>query len=106
MGYLGKTEIFLLGYIIRDLLKDEKKAYVIVNAKKKFIEHFNCKVIDVTDLGHLQVDVTKVVHFCSNHDSEYKINCAARNVKLIKKFLHAQKEWEDTSMEYKISEYA
>ena len=38
-----------------------------------------------------RVDVTKVVHFYSNHDFEYKINWAAQNVKLINKFIHAQK---------------
>ena len=99
----GDLDYSQLGYMIRDSLKDAKEVYVIGSTKKKFLERFNFNVIDVTDLGYLQVDVTKTVHFCSNHDFEYKINCAAQNVKLIKKFLHAQNEWENISMEW---EYA
>ena len=57
-------------YIISDLLKDGKEAYVISSAKKRFMERFNFNVIDVMDLGNIQVDVLKVVHFCSNYDFE------------------------------------
>ena len=59
----------------------------------KFMQRFNFNATDVADLGYLQVDLTKVVHFCSHHDFEYKVNCARHNVKLVKKFLQLQKEW-------------
>ena len=99
----GECDYSQLGYLIRDSLKDSKAVYVIGSTKKMFMERFKFNVIDVTDLGYLQVDVTKVVHFCTNHNFDCKINCAAQNVKLIKKFVHAQKEWEDVSMEWEYS---
>ena len=63
--------------------------------KKKFMERFNINIYDITDLGYLQVDKSKVVHFCPNHDFSYKIQCATRNVKMMKKFMNTQKEWEN-----------
>ena len=99
----GEYDYSQLGYLIRDSLEDSKAVYVIGSTKKMFMERFKFNVIDVTDLGYLQVDVTKVVHFCTNHNFDCKINCAAQNVKLIKKFVHAQKEWEDVSMEWEYS---
>ena len=90
---IGELDYTQLGYFIRDSLKDAKEVYVIGSIKKKFMQRFNFNATDVTDLGYLQVDVTKAVHFCSHHDFEYKINCAGHNVKLVKKFLQLQKEW-------------
>ena len=67
------------------------------------MQRFNFNATVVTDRGYLQVNVTKVEHFCSHHDFEYKINCAGHNVKLVKKFLQLQKDWENFSMEWEYS---
>ena len=95
----GDMDYQEIGSLFREVLR-QGQLYVIGNIKKKFLKRFGFDPIDVTNLGFLQVDVSKVVHFCSNHDFECKINCAGQNVKLIKKFLIAQKEWEDVSMEW------
>ena len=92
-----------LGSLIRETLQDSHKIYAIGDEKKKFMQRFYINTFVITDLGYLQVDTAKVVHFCSNHDFRYKIQCATQNVKMMKKFMNAQKEWEDVAMEW---EYA
>ena len=99
----GNLEYTNIGCLLRESLPAGCKVYVIGSTKKNYMARFKYDAIDVTDLGYLQVDVSKVVHFCDNHDFGCKSNCAAQNVKLVKKFLIAQKEWEDVSMEW---EYA
>ena len=99
-GYIEYNQV---GYYIRDTLKDADKVYVIDNCKKEYFDRFKLNVIDITDLGYQTIDVAKVVHFCSNHDFKCKTCCAAQTVKLMKKFLQAQKEWEDISMEWEYS---
>ena len=89
-----------LGSLIRETLQDSSKTYVIGDEKKKFMERFKIDTYDITDLGYLQFDTSKVVHFCSNHDFRYKTQCATQNVKMMKKFMYTQKEWEDITMEW------
>lgn len=95
----GDVDYKEISSLIREVL-GKSQVYVIGSMKKKYLKRFGFNPIDVTDLGYLQVDVSKTVHFCSNHDFNCKINCAGQNVKLIKKFLIAQKEWDDVSMEW------
>ena len=64
------------------------KIYAIGDKKKKFIR-FNINTFDITDFGYL--DTSKGVHFCSNHDFRYKIQCATQNAKLIKKCMNAKR---------------
>ena len=99
-GDINYSEI---GKLIRDTLKDSNKIFVIGETKKKYIERYKYNAVDIIDLGYLQVDMTKAVHICFNHDIHCKKACAVQNVKIMKKFLHTQKQWEDISMEW---EYA
>ena len=97
----GDLEYKEIGPLIRHVLgRKECRVYVIGSTKKNFLQRFGYNPIDVTDLGYLQVDVTKTVHFCHNHDFGGIVNCAGQNVKSMKKFLVAQIEWEDESMEW------
>ena len=99
----GDIDYTKLGSLLHDSLPDVTTIYVIGNKNKEFIERFKYFTIDIMELGYPQVDKAKVVQFCPNHDFNCRISCAAQNVKLIKKFLNAQKEWETISMEW---EYA
>ena len=92
-----------LGLLIRETLSDAAEVYVIGNEKKLFMERFKFKITDITDLGYLQIDMFKVVHFCSNHDYTSKIQCATQNVKIMKKFMRAQLDWEDVSLEWEFA---
>ena len=64
------------------------------------MERFKFNFTDITDLGYLQIDMFQVVDFCSNYDYTSKIQCATKNVKIMKKFMRAQFDWEDVSMEW------
>ena len=99
----GDHEYKALGSLLRKTLPEAVKVYVIGGEKKVFMERFNYNVIDITDLGYFQIDMSKVVHFCSHHDYKLRSQCAAQNVKIMKKFLYKQKDWEDVSIEW---EYA
>ena len=96
----GTIEYKQIGRLIRDSLREATDIYVIGSEKKKYMERFKYNAIDIIELGYLQVDTTKVVNFCLNHNFSHKTCCAAQNVKLIKKFMIAQKQWEDISMEW------
>lgn len=99
----GDLEYIQLGSRIRDSLTGARTVYVIGSRNKKFMERFKFSTIDIMDLGYPQFDKSKVVQFCTNHDFECNVTCAAQNVQMIKKFFNAQKQWEDVSMEW---EYA
>ena len=88
-----------IGLIIRDSLREATDIYVIGSDKKKYIERFKSNAIDIMELGYLQVDTPKVVDFRFNHNFSYKTCYATQNVKLINKFMIAQKQWENVSMQ-------
>ena len=99
----GTMDYAAVGSVIRDALQDSGNVYVIGDRKKKFLERFKFNAINILDLGYLQVDKSKVVHFCANHNFQYKTACSGHNVKMMKKFMNVQMQWEDISMEW---EYA
>ena len=64
--------------LIRYTLKDSNKVFVIGEIKKKYIGRFKCNAVDITDLGYLQLGMTKVVHISFNHDIHSKTACEAQ----------------------------
>ena len=75
--------------ILREHLKDAKKVIVKGFIIKKWLKRFKFNVCNINEMGFAGYDNIyhqKFVWVCHHHNGAYKTSCAARNVKLLKKF--------------------
>ena len=84
--------------MLNECLSDTKKVYVKGDLKKQWLERFNLPVQDVASIDYTQQPI-KVVNFCLNHKPQRKIKCALHNVKIMKKIILENSEWETMDWE-------
>lgn len=94
----GKIPYVEVVNVLREYLSDAKKIYVKDDLKKSWLERFGFPVCNVTNIDYSQ-KITKAVTICLNHKTHKKIKCALQNVKLMKKVILENSEWEDMDWE-------
>ena len=93
----GKWDYTEIRNILQDAFKDAKRIFVIGEIKKLWLERFNFKVTDITEMGYSSFDYPRSVTICTNHNGACKTTCAMYNVKRMKQFYRKDPnmEWED-----------
>ena len=76
-----------IGSLLRDVLGDACRVYVMDESKKKWLQRFRFPVYDISNYGYSSKQSIKCVTVCLNHNAKYKTNCALHNVKRIKMYL-------------------
>ncbi|WP_316206572.1 hypothetical protein [Escherichia coli] len=98
----GDHEYTEIEKILRQTLQNATQVFVIGQVKKEWLEKFDFKVVDISELGIPNFDqrLTKT-DSSSHHNCMYKNTCAVNNVKSIQKLYFSDfsdwvMDWEDT----------
>lgn len=94
----GKIPYTEVGNVLKENLSDAKKIYVKGDLRKKWLERFNLPVYEVTAMDYSQKP-TRVATICLNHNPQRHIKCALYNVRVMKKIILENLEWEDMDWE-------
>lgn len=94
-GCIAYTEI---GNVLKEYLFNAKKVYVKSDLIKSWSERFHLPAYNIKSIDYSQKPI-KVVNICLNHKSQQNIKCALHNVKMMKKVILENFEWEDMEWE-------
>ena len=71
-------------------LSDATIVYVNSNVIKEWMENFNCKVIDLSEVGYENDYFSNSE--CNHHNRTYRTSCALHNVKKMKQFVNEHRD--------------
>lgn len=83
----GDRPYTAVGGILREVMYNATKVYVIGSIRKSWLERFKFNVYDITDIGYPPSNKIKLVTVCPHHNAAYKVTCAMHNVKRMRRFI-------------------
>ena len=86
----GTLEFNSIISVLQSHLSDATIIYVNNNELKEWMENFNCKMINLTEMGY-ENDIFSTSN-CNHHNRAYRTSCALHNVTTMKQFVSKHRE--------------